>query len=279
MAEPTQETPPTPAPEAPPETPPTPAPSTPPAAKKAGLSALSDQPAGTEKPAEPKWHWADGVPGEGEPPEWLRSDKYKSVEAQAKAFVGLEKKLGNVPVDGYKLNVPKDVTEAGASIDAEAAEVKDLFALAKKHHVSQEALDDIVGLYARARLAESSGDDLATIATMKAELGAAGIAQARQIMDWARSNLPPELADAVDRLPSRAEDVYTIASLLQHFSSSAKEKVRDGGDGSVTEVDRLKAEIDADMKDPRYRSDPKFAAAVSKKFEKWRELDPAAFPG
>lgn len=54
----------------------------------------------------PAYLVADGVPGEGEVPEWFKSDKYKTVSAQAEAYNELEGKFGSftgAPEEGYKI--------------------------------------------------------------------------------------------------------------------------------------------------------------------------------
>lgn len=50
----------------------------------------------------PGYLFADGVVGEGDAPEWFKTDKYKTVSDQAKAYVELESKFG-----GFK-GAPKE---------------------------------------------------------------------------------------------------------------------------------------------------------------------------
>ena len=42
-----------------------------------------------------EWSYADGVPGNGDAPEYFKSDKYKTLADQAKAYTDLEKKFGS----------------------------------------------------------------------------------------------------------------------------------------------------------------------------------------
>lgn len=52
---------------------------------------------------EPKFLFADGVEGTGETPEWFKSNKYKTVADQAKAYTELESRFGafsGAPKDG-----------------------------------------------------------------------------------------------------------------------------------------------------------------------------------
>ena len=65
----------------------------------------------TETPTE-GWFLNEEVKGEGDVPEWFKADKYKSVAEQAKAYAGLESKLGaftGAPKDGYEVELPEGV--------------------------------------------------------------------------------------------------------------------------------------------------------------------------
>ncbi len=97
---------------------------------------------------EQTWAWADGIPGTGEPPPWFKADKYKTVDAQARAAAELEQKLGpaaelvGAPEDGYKLPEPPE----GVAIewDAEDPLLKGFLDAAKETGLSQKAVDKIL---------------------------------------------------------------------------------------------------------------------------------------
>ena len=60
--------------------------------------------ASTPELNEGEYFLSDGIKGTGDTPEWYKSDKYKSVAEQAKAYTELEKKFGGftgAPKDGY----------------------------------------------------------------------------------------------------------------------------------------------------------------------------------
>ena len=79
-----------------------------PAAEAPATEAPQAEPsAGTA--AEPSWMWAEGVPGQGDAPDWMMKDKYKSVQEQARGYKELlmhhnDKLKGFVgtPEDGYE---------------------------------------------------------------------------------------------------------------------------------------------------------------------------------
>jgi hypothetical protein len=60
----------------------------------------------------PKYYLDEGVEREGDIPEWFKAGKYKTVAEQAKAYVDLEKKLGNFTgaPDNYML--PEGVSDS-----------------------------------------------------------------------------------------------------------------------------------------------------------------------
>ena len=49
----------------------------------AGTATSDQSDAGTTAPQEPTWHYADGVPGSGDPPDWFKATKYKTLADQA----------------------------------------------------------------------------------------------------------------------------------------------------------------------------------------------------
>ena len=82
-----------------------------PAALPAAPAVAADPAPAEPAPDAAKWYLAEGVAGNGEPPEWFRADKYKTLDEQAKAYVELEKRFGaftGAPKDGvYKINMPE----------------------------------------------------------------------------------------------------------------------------------------------------------------------------
>lgn len=227
--------------------------------------------AAEKKTEEPKWFWADGVPGTGEPPEWLKGEKYKTAEEQAKAFVALEKKLGAVP-EKYELRLPKDIVDAGGVIDESSPLVKDFMEFAKGARLPQEKVDQLLEIYARAQMADANQD----LADLIEELGEGGRRVAAQINAWAISSLEPEQQAWLDGALRTAEDVYTFSSILQRLGGSGTRESQSSAGKFSSEVDRLNAEIAEAMKDPRYTTDPTFEKGVRAKFARLVELEGGA---
>lgn len=97
------------------------------------------------EPSEPSYYFADGIAGEGESPEWFKSDKYKNVSDQAKAYKDLESKLGSFTgaPENYEHRNPE-----GFEISPDDPIMESAKEWAKSQNMSQDGLDSLVGLYA-----------------------------------------------------------------------------------------------------------------------------------
>ena len=156
------------------------------------------------------WYVAEGVPGQGEPPEWFNSAKYKTVADQAKAQRELEKKLGaftGAPEGDYELNLPEGIQ---GEFDTEDPLLKGFMAEAKELGINQEAFDRLVGLYATQQ-AESMQRN------MQQEIQALGDrAQARlkDIGDWGKANLTDDQFQELRNVASTAAGVQLLEALI-----------------------------------------------------------------
>ena len=118
----------------------------------------------TQQQAETKWNWAEGVEGTGERPEWLLP-KYKTADAQAKAYVEAQKKLGaftGAPEE-YDVGFAKDA-KFGEGLDDAKKLMKELGVnqegfekLAQFHLQEMEALGELV--YNRERELKDLGEN------------------------------------------------------------------------------------------------------------------------
>jgi hypothetical protein len=107
------------------------------------------------------WMWAENVPGSGTRPPWLKADKYKTVDAQARAAVELETKLGpaaeffgapkNDKGEAVAYALPEIKNDKGEVVfewDAEDPRVKGFQEFATKRGLSQKGFDEILSWYA-----------------------------------------------------------------------------------------------------------------------------------
>ncbi len=101
---------------------------------------------GTIQTAEGEWLLGPEFKGVGDQPEWFKSDKYKSVQAQAEAYNALESKLGaftGAP-DEYALNVPEGLEGEFTADDPLLVAAQEF---AKDSNMNQESFDKMVDIY------------------------------------------------------------------------------------------------------------------------------------
>jgi len=156
-----------------------------------------------EKPAEEQqefaWFWDGERQGEGEPPEWFKADKYKSVADQAKAYTEAEKRLGafkGAPEE-YELKLPEDfqIPEGvDAQLDSEDPLLQAFLPWAKENNLSQDAFESIVGMYVNQQVSDYQMAE-ENAASQKALLGDNADKRLNDLAKWGKSNLDPEMYD------------------------------------------------------------------------------------
>ena len=99
--------------------------------------------------AEPEWFLSDGVKGTGKAPDWYKADKYKTVDAQAKAYGELEKRFGSftgAPKDGkYDFKMPEGLT---GELDYEHPIMQNFQKWASEHQLNQDGYNSLLGMFA-----------------------------------------------------------------------------------------------------------------------------------
>lgn len=167
-----------------PPAPPAGDPPAPPAAAPAAPATAVNPP---PKPPDPEWFLSDGVKGTGAPPEWYKADKYKTVDAQAKAYAELEKRFGGftgAPEGGYKLNIPDTVE---GSFDTTHPLLQGFQEWAAEAQLSQAGFDKVMGMFA-----EYEASQAPDFAAIKERLGQNADTRINSIVGWAQANLTTE---------------------------------------------------------------------------------------
>ncbi len=157
------------------------------AEKLAAAQELVKQAAAAADPNSGKaWLLKDGVMGEGEKPAWFKQDKYKTVAAQAEAYVHLESRLGafvGAPKDGaYKINVP-----AGVDVKTDSPLMAEFTKFAAKSQLSQEGFDQLMGF-----LVQDVASRAPNMDTIRARVGENADARIGAIAQWGKANLGAE---------------------------------------------------------------------------------------
>lgn len=121
------------------------------------------------------WFWSDGIQGQGDLPPWFKADKYKTVDAQARAAGDLETKLGPAAEligapEGGEYAVPSMPEGVAGELDADDPLLKAFTETAKGLNLSQKAYDAVVQAGAKA-IAEQNAADEAKLSDALAALG------------------------------------------------------------------------------------------------------------
>ena len=137
--------------------------------------------------AEGEWLYGAEIKGVGDKPDWFKSDKYKTVEAQAEAYTALESKFGSFTgaPESYELNLPEGFE---GEFDKDDPMLIAGMEFAKKTNMNQEGFDDMVGLWINGST-ESPKQAQATMATQLVEVLGDNHAQRISQVSGALSNM------------------------------------------------------------------------------------------
>lgn len=162
------------------------------------------------------WLLEEGVMGTGEKPGWFKSDKYKSVAAQAAAYPELEKRLGTfvgAPKDGkYEIAAAlKDVVQADHPM------LEGFTKWAGTKQLSQDGYNELIGMLAQY---DAGFAPQATIVTQAIGENAGGRIGA--VMGWAKANLDPEGVAALRAATSLDGNMHPNARVASAFKALEK---------------------------------------------------------
>lgn len=275
----------TPAPAPTPEPTPAPAPAAPapaptPAPVPAPTSLFPEEPTPAPIPAptpvpvpalvgdEPEWFLADGVKGTGKPPDWFKADKYKTVDAQAKAYSDIEKRVGaftGAPPEG-KYTAPSMPEGVVGEFLVDHPVMKEFNEWAGKNQLSQEGYNGVLQMLARYEASQ-----IPDLAAIKNELGTDADARINSVALWAKANLSIE-----DYQTMREATTGTNAAAVFKVLEAAVNKTRQAplpkpgsdvqnGLDAEQEINLLQAKLGPDGKTRLYDSDPKFRQEVETK--------------
>jgi hypothetical protein len=217
--------------------------------------------------AEATWHYADGVAGQGDKPEWYKADKYANITEQAKAYTELESKFGaftGAP-EAYEINVSDQLKEGGVDINAEDPIMDAAMEFAKSINMDQKGFDSMVELYGMAKLAEDQA-----LETLKAnelnQLGPNASARMDNLNMWASANLPEDLMQSFQNMATDAGSVQALEKLVAMTRSAPVVPPGDPAPGGATEeeVKEMQFELDSHG-NRRINTDPAFRKEYEKK--------------
>lgn len=175
------------------------------------------KPPAAAKPAE------DGRPAFLPEKFWDKEAKAPRVEDLAKSYASLEaehsrKLKGHAGApEAYEFAVPDELA-GQIEVDMEAGFTADAVKLFKKHGITQEAAQELVGLY----LMQAHADMTGATAEELTKLGPDARQTIQAVNDWARVNLSAEEYQAVRSGCNSAASVLAVKALIQRIEGKAK---------------------------------------------------------
>lgn len=259
-----------------------------------------DAPVGQQAPDQPSgdapaaWQWAEGVPGTGEAPEWYKAGKYKSVAEQARAYQGLEAKLGK----GAEILGPPDETEEtkatagynigefvpegleGVEIDPEDPLLQSLLPEFRELGLSQAAVSRVAQAWVKT-MAEAQSAATATVATAVREMGGPEAVQGRLngIRQYAKANLTTEMAQGLERMIDAgftSEGFAAVEQLISRHRGTAPAGpgVTSAPGVSLEEVKKMQLATD-ERGNRKMQTDPAYAKRVRALLREVEGTEPA----
>lgn len=213
-----------------------------------------------ENPDTQMWYLSEDVAGQGDAPDWFKAGKYKTVADQAKAYAGLESKLGSftgAPENGYEVVMPEGIE---AEIPEGDPMLEQFNEWATSAGLSQEAHTELLGLYVN-NVMEQAPDVEAEIK----RIGPDASTRIESMVKWGRANLNENEFETLQSLATSAEG-FQLLEKMRGMTREAQVSAPD----TVKPASALTAERLQEMvADPRYESSPSYRKEVEAKF---REL-------
>ena len=214
------------------------------------------------------WHLAEDVTGTGDAPDWFKSEKYKTVADQAKAYAGLESKLGSftgAPEDGYQVELPEGFE--GYTVPDDDPMMNAFNETAQELGISQEGYTKLFQLYVNGVMqADQSSRDQ--------ELQNIGPDATQRITDmvkWGKANLDENEFNTLQGLATTADGF----SLLEKMRSMSRETQVTAPDQTSTVSVMTEQKLQELMADPRYYESPTYRSEVEQKFREFYGNAPA----
>lgn len=159
------------------------------------------------------WLLRDGVMGEGEKPAWFKQDKYKSVAAQAEAYVALESRFGSfigAPKEGKYEIAPglKEVVQPDHPMLGEFGK------WAGANQLSQEGYNALLGMVAQYDAGFAPNADV-----VRGAIGENADTRIGTVMNWGKANLDADGIAALRSAVSLDADMHPNARVAAAFKA------------------------------------------------------------
>ena len=172
---------------------------------------------------EPSWFYDDGVPGNGDRPDYL-PEKFKTLADAAKSYSALEKRLGQAPRE-YDLSKVEDW------LDPEFEGIKEMTEYARERHVPQDVFDKIFDTL------NGYMDGFApSVDAEKQKLGDDAANRLEKLGNWISSNFSEEAASAITSGLKTADQVKALEEVRSKMMSNDV-NIPTGNESSVPKQD------------------------------------------
>ncbi len=210
---------------------------------------------------ENKWSWGSGVEGAGNRPDYL-SEKYNSVEEQAKAYNELQKRLvsgeGKVP-DNYDFGNYQEI------LDISNPHIQQFVATAKEARLPQETFNKVLG-----SLVEYERSQLPNLDAEITKLGEGAHEKIETVKRWAANNLSQEACDTLGAIGNRA-DVIKFVDELRQLSLHNQSTPPGSSEPGANFVRITKEDVDKELAVPanakRYLEDSGYRQEIQNKLK------------
>jgi hypothetical protein len=242
------------------------------------LAAAKALVAAAEAAADPNggkaWLLTDGVMGTGEKPAWLNTSKYKSVSAQAEAYVHLEKRFGSFV--GAPKNEKGETTYAfkppeGVEFKSDHPMAQAFTKWAGDNQLSQAGYDQLLGQLIQYEMAQQPN-----MADIKGRLGDNADSRIAAVAQWGKANLG-NVGYATLRAATSGANADAVFKVLEQVIAKTAQirmpKPGDdvpggtGGDGLA----KIKSDHGAKMPNGTLRVDaePSYRAEIEKRYREY----------
>ena len=220
-----------------------------------------------------QWLLHEGVLGTGEKPAWFKNDKYKSVSAQAEAYVALESRFGafkGAPKNekgevAYQFQPPE-----GVEFKADHPMATAFTKWATENQLSQEGYTELLGQLVQYEVAVQTPN----FEQIKSNIGENADARIAAVAQWGKANLGPEGYATLRSATSGKNADAVVKVLEQIISKTAQIKLpKPGADtpgarggNELAAIQLRMAEKGADGK-LKIHTDPAYRRAIDKQFQ------------
>ena len=210
---------------------------------------------------EAKYFYADEVAGEGEPPDWFKSEKYKTISDQAKGYKELESRFGSftgAPDEYTPVELSEEFKERGVEIAADDPLLEKAIQLGKELNMNQEGFEKMITLYAETIAAENIAMQDYQNEQMRS-LGQNAESRINNLNAWASANLPTELMEGFQHMATTAESVKALEKIVAMTRSAPINPDNIQPTGGVTSEELRQMQFEKDEHgNRRLQTDPDF---------------------